>query len=65
MLRAIPLPDETVESMKHEYHDPMASFLLRMRLWELDQFFGNSNDDTLINELEIEQLVITQKWPTC
>ena len=64
MLRAIPLPDESVWTMKQRF-DPLQTFMFRMRLWELDQILGVTGIDNEINEVEIEYLVMTNDWPEC
>lgn len=68
MLRAIPLPDETFQSLKlRNSVDPLQEFRFRMRLWELDEALRTDPDDMdrLLNEIEIEQLVVGEDWPTC
>lgn len=68
MLRAIPLPDESLQFLKlRNERNPATQFLFRIRLWELDRELGTDPDDMnqVINELEIERLVTTGDWPKC
>ena len=66
MLRAIPLPDETVWSLKFR-RNPEHDFNNRMRLWVFDQQNPGLSDDIdkMINDIEIEKLVTTETWSKC
>lgn len=43
----------------------MDSFILRMRLWELDEALDVTSIDKYINLAEIDRLVTTGDWPEC
>lgn len=64
MLRAIPLPDESVWGLKQR-HDPMMEFTFRMRLWELDIALRVEGLDKDINLAQIDYLVCNGDWPEC
>ena len=65
MLRAIPLPDETLWLLKQKNANPMTVFALRMALYELDLALKLEGIDKDINVAEIEHLVVTGDWPEC
>lgn len=65
VLRAIPLPDETLWSLKNR-KNPVVEFQFRMKLWELDQVLKTDPLDVMINEAEIEHLVTREDcWGRC
>lgn len=64
MLRAIPLPDESIQSLKRR-HDPLAEFQFRMGLVVLDAIIGTDPIDVVINNRALETLVLNNDWPKC
>ena len=65
MERMIPLPDESIRSMKLYHNDPLFQFQLRMRLLELDIALNVDKADKLLNCLAIEYMVLNGEWPRC
>lgn len=66
MRRMIPLPDESIRSLKLRYaNDPMVEFQLRMKLLELDIAMNVAFSDKLLNCMMIESMVLTGEWPEC
>lgn len=64
MLRAIPLPGESIRMLKLR-RDAMNEFQFRMRLWELDLVVKTDEGERDINLAIIRHLVVTQDWPEC
>lgn len=65
MRRSIPLPNESIQSLK-PMHDAMVIFQLRMRLFEIDVLAGVESPEKLLNCFAIEDLVVnTEDWPLC
>lgn len=65
MRRMIPLPNESIQSLK-PIHDSMVIFQLRMRLLEIDVLAGLESPEKLLNCFAIEDLVVNcEDWPRC